>query len=91
MEAKCKKDSSISEAVEKALALRMEDVQSKLEKCVEEKSTVADVSSPPLKRNRTHISCFSKCRFLGMIADDPFLSSDKSRSYEETRNLAERG
>ncbi|GFS40903.1 zinc finger (ubiquitin-hydrolase) domain-containing protein [Actinidia rufa] len=50
LEAKCKKDSSISEAVEKALALRTEDVQSKLEKCVAEKNTVADTIEDLMKK-----------------------------------------
>ncbi|PSS36109.1 BRCA1-associated protein [Actinidia chinensis var. chinensis] len=50
VEAKYKKESSISEAVDKALASRTEDVQSKLEKCVEEKNTVADTNQDLMKK-----------------------------------------
>ncbi|XP_057487064.1 BRAP2 RING ZnF UBP domain-containing protein 1-like isoform X2 [Actinidia eriantha] len=50
VEAKCKKESSISEAVDKALASRTEDVQSKLEKCAEEKNTVADTNQDLMKK-----------------------------------------
>lgn len=44
METKSKVGSSISEAVEKAVTSKMQDIQNKLEKCIEEKNTVADVS-----------------------------------------------
>lgn len=44
MEAKSKVESSISEAVEKAVTSKMQDIQNKLEKCIEEKNAVADVS-----------------------------------------------
>lgn len=46
-EAKNKKEISVSEAVEKALASRMQDIQSKLDQCVVQKKTVADVSPTP--------------------------------------------
>ncbi|CAL5339433.1 unnamed protein product [Camellia sinensis] len=49
IEAKSKKESSISEAVEKALASRMHDIQSKLEKCVGEKKAVADTNQDLMK------------------------------------------
>jgi BRCA1-associated protein len=44
VETKSKVGSSISEAVEKAVTSKMHDIQNKLEKCIEEKNTVADVS-----------------------------------------------
>lgn len=44
MEAKSKIESSISEAVDKAVNLKMQDIQSKLEKSLEEKKVVAYVS-----------------------------------------------
>ncbi|KAI8565633.1 hypothetical protein RHMOL_Rhmol03G0275100 [Rhododendron molle] len=50
IEAKCKKESSISEAVEKALSSRMQDIQSKLEQYVDEKKTVADTNQCLMKR-----------------------------------------
>lgn len=50
-EAKSKLENAISEAVERAVTSKMQDIQNKLEKCVEEKNAVADVSllliSPP--------------------------------------------
>lgn len=44
MEAKSKIESSISEAVDTAVNLKMQDIQSKLEKSLEEKKVVAYVS-----------------------------------------------
>lgn len=41
IEARSRKENSVSEDVEKALALKMEDLQSKLEKCGDEKTAVA--------------------------------------------------
>jgi len=49
-EAKSKKESSVSEAVEKALASRMQDIQSKLDQCVVQKKTVADTNQSLMKR-----------------------------------------
>jgi len=49
-EAKNKKESSVSEAVEKALASRMQDIQSKLDQCVVQKKTVADTNQSLMKR-----------------------------------------
>ncbi|KAG5559460.1 hypothetical protein RHGRI_009110 [Rhododendron griersonianum] len=50
IEVKCKKESSIAEAVEKALSSRMQDIQSKLEQYVDEKKTVADTNQCLMKR-----------------------------------------
>lgn len=44
MEAKSKTESSMSEAVEKAINLKIQDIQSKLEKSREEKKAVEYVS-----------------------------------------------
>ena len=44
VEAKSKVESSISEAVENAVTSKMQDIQNKLEKFIEEKNAVADVS-----------------------------------------------
>jgi BRCA1-associated protein len=44
VEAKSKVESSISEAVDKAVTSKMQDIQNKLEKYAEEKNAVADVS-----------------------------------------------
>ncbi|KAI4335693.1 hypothetical protein L6164_014316 [Bauhinia variegata] len=49
IEAKSKVESSISEAVEKAVTSRMEDIQSKLEKFTTEKNAVADVNRNLIK------------------------------------------
>ncbi|KAF7838780.1 BRCA1-associated protein [Senna tora] len=49
VEAKSKVDSSISEAVEKAVASTMQDLQSKLEKYTAEKDAVADVNKSLIK------------------------------------------
>jgi len=46
IEAKSKRQSSISEAVENAVTSTMQDIQNKLEKCELEKNAVADVSVP---------------------------------------------
>lgn len=43
-EAKCKVEISVTEAVEKAVTSKMQDIQNKLEKCIEEKKAVADVN-----------------------------------------------
>ncbi|KAL6965813.1 RING-type E3 ubiquitin transferase [Sarracenia purpurea var. burkii] len=53
LEAKGKKESCISEAVEKALASRMQDIQSNLGKCVEEKKIVADMNQDLMKKQET--------------------------------------
>lgn len=45
MEAKSKAESSNSEALEKAVNLKIQDIQSKLEKSLEEKKAVAHVSA----------------------------------------------
>ncbi|KAF7148156.1 hypothetical protein RHSIM_Rhsim03G0250100 [Rhododendron simsii] len=50
IEVKCKKESSIAEAVEKALSSRMQDIHSKLEQYVDEKKTVADTNQCLMKR-----------------------------------------
>lgn len=42
-EAKGKRDSTIAEAVEKAVTSEMQDIQSKLDKCTEEKNALAEV------------------------------------------------
>lgn len=44
VEARNKVESSISEAVDKAVNSKMKDIQNKFDKCVEEKSCVSDVS-----------------------------------------------
>lgn len=43
-EAKAKRESSVLEAVEKAVTSRMQDIQNDLEKCLAEKKAVLDVS-----------------------------------------------
>lgn len=45
IEAKSKLESAITEAVEKAVTTKMLDLKSELEKCMQEKDAVADVSS----------------------------------------------
>lgn len=62
MEAKSKIESSISEAVEKAVNLKMQDIQSKLEKSLEEKKAVAYVSL--LLAHLKVISSFSISRLI---------------------------
>ncbi|GLT86171.1 hypothetical protein SLE2022_043280 [Rubroshorea leprosula] len=49
VEAKSRKDSSISEAVEKAVTSGMQEIQSKLEKCTEEKDAVAEINRNLIK------------------------------------------
>ncbi|XP_054786741.1 BRAP2 RING ZnF UBP domain-containing protein 1 [Prosopis cineraria] len=49
VEAKSKVESSISEAVEKAVASSMQDMQNDLEKCTAEKNAVADVNRNLIK------------------------------------------
>lgn len=44
IEAKVKKESSISEEVDKILTSKMQDIQNKLEKCLEERKVVADIN-----------------------------------------------
>ncbi|KAB2618602.1 BRCA1-associated protein-like [Pyrus ussuriensis x Pyrus communis] len=53
MEAKSKKESTISEAVEKAVNLKMQDLQAKLEKYLEEKNAVADINRNLIKDQET--------------------------------------
>ncbi|KAJ0089962.1 hypothetical protein Patl1_13059 [Pistacia atlantica] len=48
-EAKSKRDSSISEAVEKAVASKMLDIQNDLDKCEEAKKAVADINRNLIK------------------------------------------
>ncbi|XWS27034.1 hypothetical protein CRYUN_Cryun26dG0081200 [Craigia yunnanensis] len=43
-EAKSKRDCSIAEAVEKAVTSEMQDIQSKLDKCTEEKNALAEIN-----------------------------------------------
>ncbi|KAJ6296327.1 hypothetical protein OIU76_027096 [Salix suchowensis] len=49
IEAKSKRQSSISEAVEKAVTSTMLDIQNKLEKCEQEKNAVADINRGLIK------------------------------------------
>ncbi|KAK9268532.1 hypothetical protein L1049_000285 [Liquidambar formosana] len=49
LEAKSKRESSISETVEKVLTSKMQDIQDKLEKYVEEKKVVADINQNLMK------------------------------------------
>ncbi|KAF5459182.1 hypothetical protein F2P56_023160 [Juglans regia] len=49
VEAKSKVGSSISEAVEKAVTSKMQDIQIKFEKCLEEKNAVADINRNLIK------------------------------------------
>ncbi|KAM1809205.1 hypothetical protein ACFX11_026415 [Malus domestica] len=53
MEAKSKKKSTISEAVEKAVNSKMQDLQAKLEKCLEERNAVADINRNLIKDQET--------------------------------------
>ncbi|CAN6681231.1 unnamed protein product [Malus baccata var. baccata] len=53
MEAKSKKESSISEAVEKAVNSKMQDLQAKLGKYLEEKNDVADINRNLIKDQET--------------------------------------
>ncbi|XVE98357.1 hypothetical protein REPUB_Repub03eG0099400 [Reevesia pubescens] len=48
-EAKSKRDSSIAEAVEKAATSEMQDIQSKLDKCTEEKDALAEINRNLIK------------------------------------------
>lgn len=43
VEAKSKVESSVTEAMEKAVASGMQDVQNELEKCTEERNAIAEV------------------------------------------------
>lgn len=43
-EAKSKLENAITDAVEEAVNSKMQDIQNKLQKCIEEKNVVADVS-----------------------------------------------
>lgn len=52
-EAKSKRDSTISEAVEKAMTSGMQDIQTKLEKCTEEKDAVAEMNRTLIKNQDT--------------------------------------
>nr|DAD27208.1 TPA_asm: hypothetical protein HUJ06_028676 [Nelumbo nucifera] len=49
VEAKGKKEKAISEAVEKAITLNLQDIQFKLDKCVEEKKAVSEMHENLLK------------------------------------------
>ncbi|BBH04622.1 zinc finger ubiquitin-hydrolase domain-containing protein [Prunus dulcis] len=53
MEAKSKKESSILEAVEKAVNSKMQDIQAKLEKCLEERNAVEDINRNLIKDQET--------------------------------------
>ncbi|KAL6274856.1 hypothetical protein ACE6H2_025548 [Prunus campanulata] len=53
MEAKSKKESSILEAVEKAVNSKMQDFQTKLEKCLEERNVVEDINRNLIKGQET--------------------------------------
>ncbi|KAK9947529.1 hypothetical protein M0R45_003149 [Rubus argutus] len=53
MEAKSKIESSISEAVDKAVNLKMQDIQSKLEKSLEEKKVVAYIHQTLIEEQQT--------------------------------------
>lgn len=44
IEAKSKLESAIAEAVENAVTYKMQDIKSKLEKCIEDKNAMAEVS-----------------------------------------------
>ncbi|XAR53252.1 hypothetical protein NMG60_11021725 [Bertholletia excelsa] len=48
-ETKSRKENCMAEAVEEALASRMQDIQSKLDNCAEEKKTVADTNQDLMK------------------------------------------
>ncbi|MBA0604281.1 hypothetical protein Godav_016953, partial [Gossypium davidsonii] len=48
-EAKGKRDSTIAEAVEKAVTSEMQDIQSKLDKCTEEKNALAEINRKLIK------------------------------------------
>ncbi|XP_077237919.1 zinc finger (ubiquitin-hydrolase) domain-containing protein [Tasmannia lanceolata] len=49
MEARSKRERSISEAVETAVTVKLQDIQIKLEKCIEEKKIVADTNRTLMK------------------------------------------
>ncbi|XWS70721.1 hypothetical protein CRYUN_Cryun03dG0071900 [Craigia yunnanensis] len=51
-EAKSKRDSSIAEAVEKAVTSEMQDIQSKLDKCTEEKNALAEINRYLIKNQQ---------------------------------------
>ncbi|XP_061991915.1 BRAP2 RING ZnF UBP domain-containing protein 1 [Rosa rugosa] len=53
MEAKSKAESSISEALEKAVNLKIQDIQSKLEKSLEEKKAVAHIHQTLIEEQQT--------------------------------------
>lgn len=85
VEAKSKVESSISEAVEKAVASRMQDMQYELEKCTEEKNAVADVN----------ISIFSytwyysfKCWNYVSIMESFCRLSGQQESHQKSRDIA---
>ncbi|RWR75689.1 BRCA1-associated protein [Cinnamomum micranthum f. kanehirae] len=48
-EAKAKREKSISEAVELAVSSKLQDIQDKLEKCIEDKKVVADINENLVK------------------------------------------
>lgn len=49
LEAKAKRESSVLEAVEKAVTSKMQDIQNELEKCMEEKKAVSDINQKLIK------------------------------------------
>ncbi|RVW16764.1 BRCA1-associated protein [Vitis vinifera] len=49
LEAKAKRESSVLEAVEKAVTSKMQDIQNELEKCLEEKKAVSDINQKLIK------------------------------------------
>lgn len=68
LEAKCKRESTVAEAVEKAVTSELQDIHSKLDKCFREKKAVADVSLESfillmLKLHMSLLSSFFPCFF----------------------------
>ncbi|KAF6158228.1 hypothetical protein GIB67_015022 [Kingdonia uniflora] len=53
-EAEAKKESSISEALEKAVNLKLQEIQLKIEKCAEEKKTVAEINDSLMKNQELY-------------------------------------
>ncbi|KAK6248373.1 hypothetical protein QUC31_019938 [Theobroma cacao] len=51
-ESKSKRDSSIAEAVEKAVTSEMLDIQNKLDKCTEEKNALAEINRNLIKNQQ---------------------------------------
>lgn len=75
-------ESSMSEAVEKAAASEMQDIQNELEKCTEERNAIAEVTS--LLHLVYYLLEFSSIYPL-------FLTLGQSETHKKSRDMAEEG